>query len=218
MDSVIVVTYLISFSVHTSLFHKGQRRQHAWRGPRKLLVISALRSATESCGNTAGFKQGLNVTHSWLLELLMDRKWAGKMRSVSQKKNRSDFTTLHTGCLRLSHPKEWAGKPSFATEAIPHPAGGNQGDFPNGKGFPKKFSQCTRALLPPQGKGCLLDQVRQRQARADVALEPAALPQERPPPRPAAAAEEAVHGLPAMGSLLTSLSQAIWDSNINKNS
>lgn len=66
------------------------------------------------------------------------------------------------------------------------------------------------------GKKVLVDCVGQRQARAAVAL--SLLPSPGNSSNLTAAAEEAVHGLPAMGSLLASLSQAVWACNINKSS
>lgn len=78
---------------------------------------------SESCGNTAGFKQEPNTRHSSLLGLPVHRKRASKMRSVLQKN--TDPVSHHSmGCLCLAWPSQQLGKLSSfsATQA-----GRNQG-------------------------------------------------------------------------------------------
>lgn len=144
---------------------------------------------TESCGKFKDSKQEFSVRHSWL-ELLVGRKRAGKVRSVSQgKKNQIGFhNTAHRMPVRPVLRNSLGSPPCY--QAYPTPCWwkpGARNGKPHSKGFLKESSQCSHAFLPPWEEG-------------------------------AATAEEAVHGLPAMGPLLASLSQVIWASNINKSS
>lgn len=139
----------------------------------------------------------------------MGRKRAGKMRSVSQQKNRSDFTTLRTGCLHLTMlRKGW--KALIWYQGYPTAGWQKPGGFPQLQRIPQKVLPVHTCLSTTSGKGCLPDQV--RQARVDVAPEPAALLSEQPPSSPAMA----MHRLPTMGSLLMAFPRPFGTATLTK--
>lgn len=109
------------------------------------------------------------------------------MRSVPQKKNRSGFTTHK---MPPSNPSSGMAVNPHLLPRLSRTHWEKPGGFPQGQRIPKKVLPMHVCLSPTSGKGCLLQQVRQRQVRADVVPQPAALPQEQPPPCPAAAAQE----------------------------
>lgn len=102
------------------------------------------------------------------------------MRCVTQEQQIWFHTTTHE--MPPSNPSSgMAGNPHLLPR-LSRTHWGKPGGFLQGQRISKKVLPMHVCLSPTSGKGCLLDQVRQRQVRADVVLQPAALPQEQPPP------------------------------------